>query len=192
MKTRECQVLLSVALEKTRVTADTKTVLGMTGTEEREMARAYLADGMTFFSSHDPVNALASYYYAFGWLHFGNCNGTLVTDMQTPPCPFTGIMERLPMDALLKLSEKVSRYERLLNTARSSVSCAPDPSTHQYNLAGRVLQVAESYAIRGRWLVQENRPEDALAAFSYGHGWLDAGVRAGLFCITQEREIFTV
>lgn len=192
MKIRECQFILSVALDKTRVTADKKTVLGRTGAAEREMVQAYLTDGTTFSSSSDPVNALASFYYAFGWLHFGNCNGTIVTDMQTAPCPFTGAVERLPMDTLPKLTEKVSRYERLLNTARSSVSCAPDPSTHQYNLAENVLRIADAYAIRGGWLVLAKRPEDALAAFSYGHGWLDAGVRAGLFCILQERDIFTV
>ena len=34
--------------------------------------------------------------------------------------------------------------------------------------------------------------EDALASFSYGHGWLDAGVTAGFFHILAERDLFTV
>ena len=34
--------------------------------------------------------------------------------------------------------------------------------------------------------------EDALACFSYGHGWLDAGVQAGLFAVIANRDIFTV
>jgi hypothetical protein len=36
------------------------------------------------------------------------------------------------------------------------------------------------------------RFEDALACFSYGHGWLDAAIRAGLIRITGNREIFAV
>jgi uncharacterized protein len=72
------------------------------------------------------------------------------------------------------------------------VTCAPDPSTPAYLLAVRVLMIAETYAGRGRWLRTKNRHEDALASFSYGHGWLDAGVRAGLFVIIAERDLFTV
>ncbi len=34
--------------------------------------------------------------------------------------------------------------------------------------------------------------EDALASFSYGHGWLDAGVTAGFFRIVAQRDLFTV
>jgi uncharacterized protein len=192
MKIRECQVLLSSALGNTRITAHGETALGRTGATEIEMARAYLNDGTTFATKGDPVNALASYYYAFGWLHFGCAFGTLYTEMKTPPCPFISPGERLPKTAIEKLTEKTERYERLLDTARSSVRCAPDPSTPAYLLAARVLEIAEIYSRRGRWLWQEHRPEDALAGFSYGHGWLDAGARAGLFVIIAERDLFTV
>jgi hypothetical protein len=112
--------------------------------------------------------------------------------MKNPPCPFLGPSERLPAPVLAKLNEKTIRYERLLDTARRSVTCAPDPSTPPYRIAARTLQIAETYAGRGRWLLDEKREEDALACFSYGHGWLDAGVRAGLFTIVAERDLFTV
>jgi hypothetical protein len=192
MKIPECQVLLSSSLDNTRVSSPGKTLLGITAAEELEMARAYLNDGTTFSASQDPVNALASFYYAFGWLHFGWMYGTLVTDMKIPACPFLGPCERMPVTHTAKLHEKTARYERLLDTARSSVTCAPDAATPPYLLATRVLQIAETYTLRGRWLREENRYEDALAGFSYGHGWLDAGVRAGLFVILAERDIFTV
>ena len=192
MKIAECRFLLNTALNATRVASPPKTILGRTGETEREMILAYLSDGTTFFVSDDPVNALASFYYAFGWLHCGNAHGTLVTEMGTAPCPFISPSERLPQNHGEKLSEKAGRYERLLNTARSSVACAPEPSTYPYELAEGVLRIAETYEIRGRWLLRVSRTEDALAAFSYGHGWLDAAVRAGLFTITGERDIFTV
>jgi uncharacterized protein len=192
MNIRECQVLLSSCLENSRSTVMEGTVLGITAAAELEMARAYLHDGTTFSATDDPVNALASYFYAFGWLHFGCVYGVLHTEMTLTPCPFISPCEGLHKKTREKLIEKSGRYERLLNTARSSVTCAPDPSTPAYLLAVRVLMIAETYAGRGRWLLSENRHEDALASFSYGHGWLDAGVRAGLFTIIAERDLFTV
>jgi hypothetical protein len=192
MKIGECQVILHAALEKTRVAALPETVLGRTGQAEIGMARAYLSDGITFSETGDPVNALASFYYAFGWLHCGNASGTLITDMKTPPCPFISPCERLGAAYAGKLSEKTGRYNRLLDTARSSVIAAPDHSTPAHLFATRILHVAGTYSGCGRWLIREGRHEDALASFSYGHGWLDAGVREGLFTITAERDIFTV
>jgi hypothetical protein len=192
MRIGEYQLLLSAALDKTRIVAGPGTPLCITAAGEREMAHAYLSDGSTFAASGDPVNALASFFYAFGWLHFGGAYGTLITDMQIPPCPFAGPCERLPERCTGKLAEKTHRYERLLETARTSVTGAPDPATEAYRFATTTLQVAETYAGTGRWLLNGNRQEDALAHFSYGHGWLDAGVRAGLFVIHAERDIFTV
>jgi hypothetical protein len=192
MKIRECQVLLSSALKNTRSDIPDGTTLGRVAATELEMARAYLSDGTTFLKTDDPVNALGSFFYAFGWLHFGVAYGTLSTEMKLTPCPFIRPCERLPDRVFGKLTEKTGRYERLLDTARSSVTCAPDPSTPAHLIATRVLEIAETYTTQGRWFRQENRNEDALASFSYGHGWLDAGVLAGLFVITAEREIFTV
>jgi uncharacterized protein len=192
MKISECQLLLSAGLGKTRSTVPPGTPLSTIAAGELEMASAYLNDGTLFSSSGDPVNALASFFYAFGWLHFGCAYGVLITEMKRSPCPFLGPCERFPASALPKLNEKATRYERLLGTARQSVTCAPDPSTPAYRIAVSTLQIAETYAIRGRWLLDENRQEDALAGFSYGHGWLDAGVRAGLFTIIAERDLFTI
>ena len=192
MKIAECQLILSAALGKTRITVPPGTALCTTAACELEMVRAYASDGADFVAKNDPVNALASFFYAFGWLHFGCVHGTLITDMQTPACPFTRPLERLCEEYREKLQEKSGRYERLLATARSSVTCAPDPSTPAYQLAARTLQVAETYTGQGRWLMQKGRTEDALANFSYGHGWLDAGVRAGLYGIIAERDLFTV
>jgi len=192
MKTGELHILLSAALEKTRSTAPPGTALGHTAAGQLEMVRAYESDGTTFAGSGDPVNALASFFYAFGWLHFGCVYGTLITDMKIPPCPFIHPCDRLPAKDHEKLQEKSARYDRLLATARASVTCAPDPSTPAHLLAARTLKVTSAYSGSGRWFLQENRHEDALAHFSYGHGWLDGGVRAGLFVIIAERDLFTV
>lgn len=192
MKIEEVHLLLSAAQKTTRIPVPPGTALHAAAKGQLEMARAYESDGMTFFGSGDPVNALAAFFYAFGWLHFGCAYGTLVTDMPIPPCPFIRPCGRLPLPANDKLHEKSSRYERLLTTASASVTSAPDPSTPVHLFATRTIEVATTSARQGRWFLGLKREEDALAHFSYGHGWLDAGVRAGLFAIHANREIFTV
>lgn len=174
-----------------RISAPQDTPAGQIASSVLDMARAYESDGIVFFRSGDPVNALAGFYYGFGWLHFGLTSGLLViTDAAL--CPFAGLPEILPLQFREKLVEKSIRYARLLDTARSSVTCAPDPATRSHDFAGRILSVAGIYASHGKQLLNSGAHEGALASFSYGHGWLDAGVTAGLFTITDHHDLFTV
>ena len=173
-----------------RISAPRDTPAGQIASSVLDMARAYESDGIVFFRSGDPVNALAGFYYGFGWLHFGLTSGLLVTDAAL--CPFTGLPEILPLQFREKLEEKSIRYARLLDTARSSVTCAPDPATRSHEFAERILSIAGIYASHGNQLLNSGANEEALASFSYGHGWLDAGVAAGLFRISANRDIFCV
>ncbi|MFY9800068.1 MAG: DUF357 domain-containing protein [Methanoregula sp.] len=191
MKITECQTLFTSALSTTRIPAPESTHYNRTAALVLEMARAYESDGIRFSESGDPVNALASYYYGFGWLHFGVSSG-LLTVMHPTVCPLKDPLEILKPPFRAKLEEKTSRYAHLLNTARTSVACAPDPATTSGVFASQLLCVAGVYARRGFYLMQSGKPEDALASFSYGHGWLDAGVTAGFFRILAERDLFTV
>lgn len=52
--------------------------------------------------------------------------------------------------------------------------------------------MAESYLEDGRHFRAHDDPVNALAAFSYGHAWLDAGARIGLFDVPAAGELFTV
>jgi len=51
--------------------------------------------------------------------------------------------------------------------------------------------MAESYLRDGRHFREDGDPVNALAAFSYGYGWLDCGVRMGLFSVPDDTELFT-
>jgi hypothetical protein len=191
MKITECQILFTTTLSTTRISAPEGTHINKIAGSVLEMARAYESDGITFFVSGDPVNALASCYYGFGWLHFGLSSG-LLTITTSPRCPFWEPHEVLQPPYRPKLEEKACRYAHLLDTALSSVKCAPDPATTSHGFAERIHSVAEVYAKRGDYQVKSGSLEDALASFSYGHGWLDAGVTAGFFRIVAERDLFTV
>jgi len=51
--------------------------------------------------------------------------------------------------------------------------------------------MAHSYLEDGRHFRKHDDPVNALAAFSYGYGWLDAGVRLGLFEVPEGSGLFT-
>jgi hypothetical protein len=191
MKIEECGVLFTTTLSRTRIVAPVSTPLNTIAASVLEMAHAYESDGMTFFASNDPVNALAGFYYGLGWLHFGLSSGLLASTHQ-PACPFSGSREILPSQFRTKLEEKTHRYAHLLDVARSSVTFASEPATTSYDYAGRILTIAAVYAGHGDSCRLRGSDEDALASFSYGHGWLDAGVTAGFFRIMAQHDLFTV
>jgi hypothetical protein len=191
MKITECQILFTTTLSRTSISSPENTHINKIAASVLEMARAYESDGITFFVSGDPVNALASFYYGFGWLHFGLSSG-LLTISTSPICPFWELHEVLQPPYRPKLEEKTCRYAHLLDTALASVKCAPDPATTSHGFAERIRSVAVVYAKRGDYYLKSGSLEDALASFSYGHGWLDAGVTAGFFRIVAERDLFTV
>jgi hypothetical protein len=52
--------------------------------------------------------------------------------------------------------------------------------------------MATAYLDDGRHFRDDDDPVNALAAFSYGYGWLDAAVRLGLLSVPDEdRHLFT-
>ncbi|RPI40020.1 MAG: DUF357 domain-containing protein [Methanoregulaceae archaeon] len=155
------------------------------------MARAYESDGRTFFASDDRVNALASAWYGFGWFHFGITDGLLKSTIPDG-CPFSSPCEPLPSQFRDRLNEKSGRYKNLLDTARHAVRPAPEAGSAAGEFADRVLFIVSVYAGSGNRCHATGAHEDALARFSYAHGWLDAGVTAGLFVITDHHELFTV
>ncbi|MDD1696540.1 MAG: DUF357 domain-containing protein [Methanoregula sp.] len=191
MNIEDCQSLFTKTLSVTRIVAPEDTALNKIAASVLEMAQAYESDGITFFKSDDPVNALAGFYYGLGWLHFGLSSGLLISKEQ-PGCPFLSPQEVLPSRFRIKLEEKTNRYAYLLDTARSSVACVSEPATTSHDFARRILAITALYAGHGDSCQKSGFSEDAIASFSYGHGWLDAGVTTGFIYIVAHRELFTV
>jgi hypothetical protein len=190
MMVSDSRHLLSVQAGSARIAVPEKTPLHATATDILCMVTAYLHDGTTFLSSGDWVNALAAFCYGFGWLHFGSMSGYI----EIPPgsCPLGTPFERAPFVLCEKLREKSTRYARLLDTARAAVVPAPEQGTAMHATADRVLFITAVYAGQGKRYQARGDAEDALACFSYGHGWLDAAVRAGMFSIRTDRDLFCV
>jgi hypothetical protein len=76
-----------------------------------------------------------------------------------------------------KVSEikvKVARYEAMLRDALARAESA----THQEE-SNDFLMMARAYYEDGCYFREREDMVNALACFSYGHGWLDAGLCAG-------------
>lgn len=85
------------------------------------------------------------------------------------------------------LWEKTLEYEQLL--AGAIEGCEPAPEREDD--AQECLEMATAYLDDGRHFLAGDDLPNALAAFAYGHGWLDAGVRTGALTATAP-EFFTI
>lgn len=89
------------------------------------------------------------------------------------------------------LTEKTDRYETLLAEALEAATIAPPAGTPLESAAEECYEMADSYLEDGRHFRDNDDLVNALAAFSYGHAWLDAGARIGLFDVPTDGHLFT-
>lgn len=181
---------LSEALEHLETPVVPGSLVARAGAEITGIAQCYLDDGKIFLGKDDPVNALASFAYASAWLDAG--------------C-YIGVCKSKPLCRNLlsctffygdhvndKLVEKTCRYEQLLDRAIQSSEPGPEAGTRWHEGGTRVITIATAYLNGGSMFQRNGRNEDALSCFSYGHGWLDAGIRLGLIRITGNRDLFAI
>ncbi len=90
------------------------------------------------------------------------------------------------------LEEKTDRYGQLLTEAVDAATIAPPEGTPMAAAAADCQEMAESYLSDGIHFRENDDPVNALASFSYGHAWLDAGARVGLFDVPTDGHLFTV
>lgn len=90
------------------------------------------------------------------------------------------------------LAEKVERYERLLADALDAATIAPPADTPLAESGQVCIEMAQAYLEDGQHFRAQSDPVNALAAFSYGYGWLDAGARIGVLAVPTEGDLFTV
>lgn len=89
------------------------------------------------------------------------------------------------------LEEKTNRYERLLAQALEEATITPPEETPLGESATECREMARSYLEDGRHFREQGDAVNALAAFSYGHAWLDAGARIGVFDVPTDGYLFT-
>jgi hypothetical protein len=190
MTIHHCREALEERLTAQRLIPPEGSILRSCASDTAGMVSAYYHDGLEFLSRGDRANALASFSYALGWIDAGICFGLLSsTSCGIPLC---AAPEQRSSDDSGTLREKTSRYHSFLSRALVSLDPAPEPDTCLFAGGARIILIGEVFLAWGAGLEAGGDDERALAAYSYGFGWLDAGVRAGLFRVRLNRELFTI
>lgn len=84
------------------------------------------------------------------------------------------------------LNEKTNRYMLMLQRALGNVTIVPGERSYLNTIAKDYLNMARSYYNDGVHFMKNDDYVNALACFSYGHAWLDAGARLGVFAVEDE------
>ena len=91
-----------------------------------------------------------------------------------------------------ELRERVAKYRKLTEQALEKVSVKKGISGKEEKIALDFLLMARNYFNDAKHFEKERKLGLALAAFSYAHAWLDAGVRAGFFDGKGDDKLFTL
>lgn len=83
------------------------------------------------------------------------------------------------------LNEKTNRYKYMLECALKDIKIIFPSDNYFYKISSEIKTMSDSYYKDGIHFMSNNDYVNALASFSYAYGWLDAGVRMGLFSITK-------
>ncbi len=90
-----------------------------------------------------------------------------------------------------KLNEKLLKYEGLTSRALKEIQTKKGLLGKEELIAKDFLSMAKNYFNDAKYFKEKGELLTSLAAFSYAHAWLDAGVRAGLFIATDD-QLFTL
>ncbi len=90
------------------------------------------------------------------------------------------------------LQERVSRYRQLTKTALLKVSIKAEQGSLDFERAKDFLSMAKNYFNDAKHFEEKAQLGLALAAYSYAHAWLDAGVKAGFLDGKQDDRLFTL
>ncbi len=90
-----------------------------------------------------------------------------------------------------EIIEKVEKYEKLTTRGLKEIKFKKNLSEIEKATAEDFLSMAKNYYNDAKYFKKEGKLLTSLAAFSYAHAWLDAGVRAKVFIATDD-QLFTL
>jgi len=91
-----------------------------------------------------------------------------------------------------ELVERVRKYGKLTEAALKKVSLKKGISQKEKRTADDFLSMARNYFSDAGHFEKQGDMLLALAAYSYAHAWLDAGVRAGILDGKGDDRLFTL
>lgn len=90
-----------------------------------------------------------------------------------------------------EIKEYCLKYRGLLETALSTIKENIKNESFLKDMSDNYLEMARNYLKDGKVLEEKGDFTRALASYSYAYGWIDAGVRIGLF-YGVDRKLFTL
>ena len=90
-----------------------------------------------------------------------------------------------------EVKEKAEKYRSLTEKALGEIKMSEGLNSEKKAVAKDFLGMAKNYLEDGKHFEEKGELLTALAAFSYAHAWLDAGVRARLFK-AEDDQLFTL
>jgi hypothetical protein len=95
------------------------------------------------------------------------------------------------MSSEKELKEKIGKYEKLTSKALKEIKFAKGINEKEKLIAEDYLSMAKNYFNDAKYFKEKGELLTSLAAFSYAHAWLDAGVRAKIFEAKND-QLFTL
>ena len=87
------------------------------------------------------------------------------------------------------MKNKMERYtnltSRALKIAKKSIIKGKEPE------AKEIISMVKNYLSDANYFKRKKNLVDAFAAINYAHGWIDAGVRLGIFDVKDDK-LFTI
>ncbi|MAG21710.1 MAG: hypothetical protein CL943_00190 [Candidatus Diapherotrites archaeon] len=90
------------------------------------------------------------------------------------------------------LKAKVRHYRVLTKKALEKVEIKAKEGTPDFKRAEDFLEMANNYFNDAKHFEESEKLLLALAAYSYAHAWLDAGVRSGILDGKEDDQLFTL
>lgn len=83
------------------------------------------------------------------------------------------------MSLVEEIKVRIEKYEGITQEALEKVQINASKGSKEFSLAEKFLEIAKAYYSDAKFYKEKGDNITALAAFSYAHAWLDAGVQAG-------------
>jgi hypothetical protein len=87
--------------------------------------------------------------------------------------------------------DRVKKYLGITEKGLAKLKIAPPEKSHNRKVAEDFLTMAKSYYSDANFFFEKGELANAFACVNYAHGWLDAGVRMGLFDVGEDYVLFT-
>jgi len=85
--------------------------------------------------------------------------------------------------------QKIKKYSDLTSTALKQIK--KNIIKERESSAKEIIEMAENYLSDAKYFEQTEDFVNAFAALNYAHGWIDSGVRLGIFNVKDDK-LFTI